>query len=89
MDLVSFPLNDCHGYSVKFSPFVERRIACVASQNYGLSGDGGILWDLKTPEVPKLVGKNIQESMLPGLESNKTTTACSEFLMGQEYKIVS
>ncbi|KAK4022434.1 Uncharacterized protein APZ42_026298 [Daphnia magna] len=103
MDLVSFPLNDCHGYSVKFSPFVERRIACVASQNYGLSGsgflfildlspsnhltlavesrwtdglfdlafaedhpdiiltasgDGGIqLWDLKTPEVPKLVWK--------------------------------
>jgi hypothetical protein len=38
MDLVSFPLNDCHGYSVKFSPFIERRIACVASQNYGLSG---------------------------------------------------
>ena len=38
MEVASFPLNDCHGYSVKFSPFVEGRLACAASQNYGLSG---------------------------------------------------
>ena len=38
MELATFQLNDCHGYSVKFSPFVPNRLACAASHNYGLSG---------------------------------------------------
>ncbi|XP_056422619.1 peroxisomal biogenesis factor 7 isoform X3 [Hyla sarda] len=29
-----------HGYAVEFSPYVPTRLACAASQNYGISGCG-------------------------------------------------
>lgn len=29
-----------HGYAVEFSPYVPTRLACAASQNYGISGEG-------------------------------------------------
>ncbi|XP_075059252.1 peroxisomal biogenesis factor 7 isoform X1 [Mixophyes fleayi] len=31
-----------HGYAVEFSPYVPTRLACAASQNYGISGCGTI-----------------------------------------------
>ncbi|XP_063773480.1 peroxisomal biogenesis factor 7 isoform X2 [Pseudophryne corroboree] len=31
-----------HGYAVKFSPYTPTRLACAASQNYGISGCGTI-----------------------------------------------
>ena len=32
-----FPYN---GYAVKFSPFVENRVAVATSQNFGIIGNG-------------------------------------------------
>ncbi|XP_077145402.1 peroxisomal biogenesis factor 7 isoform X2 [Ranitomeya variabilis] len=31
-----------HGYAVEFSPYVPTRLACAASQNYGISGCGTV-----------------------------------------------
>jgi peroxin-7 len=28
------------GYAIKYSPFVDNRIACAASANFGLVGNG-------------------------------------------------
>jgi len=58
--LSSFPLNDCHGYSVKFSPFIENRIACAASQNYGLSGAGFVFVLDLTPENSLVLNTQLQ-----------------------------
>lgn len=33
-----------HGYSVQFSPFFPEKMACVASQNYGISGRGTLFY---------------------------------------------
>uniref|UniRef100_A0A8C5QR69 Peroxin-7 n=1 Tax=Leptobrachium leishanense TaxID=445787 RepID=A0A8C5QR69_9ANUR len=32
-----------HGYAVEFSPYVPTRLACAASQNYGISGSGTLI----------------------------------------------
>ncbi|RWS17169.1 peroxisomal targeting signal 2 receptor-like isoform X2 [Dinothrombium tinctorium] len=37
-----FETEDYHGYNVKFSPFAPCRVACAASQNYGLKGIGSV-----------------------------------------------
>ncbi|XP_063297266.1 peroxisomal biogenesis factor 7 [Pelobates fuscus] len=32
-----------HGYAVEFSPYIPSRLACAASQNYGISGCGTLI----------------------------------------------
>jgi len=34
----TFNTPGLHGYSLKFSPFIANRLACVSCQNYGISG---------------------------------------------------
>uniref|UniRef100_A0A2C9KTH2 Peroxin-7 n=1 Tax=Biomphalaria glabrata TaxID=6526 RepID=A0A2C9KTH2_BIOGL len=36
----SFRTKSRHGYSVKFSPYMHNRLACVSSQYYGIAGCG-------------------------------------------------
>ncbi|TNM94562.1 hypothetical protein fugu_017321 [Takifugu bimaculatus] len=37
-----------HGYAVEVSPFIANRLACSASQYYGIVGDGTLrVWDVK------------------------------------------
>jgi len=62
MELSSFCLDDCHGYSVKFSPFLDRRIACTASQNYGLSGSGFVFILDLAPENQLVLSTRMQWS---------------------------
>ncbi|TMS01486.1 Peroxisomal targeting signal 2 receptor [Larimichthys crocea] len=32
-----------HGYAVEVSPFIPNRVACAASQYYGIAGCGSLL----------------------------------------------
>nr|CAB3264792.1 peroxisomal targeting signal 2 receptor-like [Phallusia mammillata] len=41
--MTSFHTQGLHGYSVKFSPFSPTRLACVACQQYGISGTAALL----------------------------------------------
>ena len=36
--MLNIPTQSLHGYSVRFSPFTPNKIACVACQQFGISG---------------------------------------------------
>jgi len=38
--MLEFKTQGFNGYAVKYSPFFDSRIACAASANYGLVGNG-------------------------------------------------
>lgn len=38
--MLSFRTTGYNGYAVKYSPFFDSRIACAASANFGLVGNG-------------------------------------------------
>lgn len=38
------------GYAVKYSPFFDNRLACAASANYGLVGNGRVFVLSLTPQ---------------------------------------
>jgi peroxin-7 len=38
--MLEFQTTGYNGYAVKYSPFIDNRIACAASANYGLVGNG-------------------------------------------------
>ncbi|XP_057679519.1 peroxisomal biogenesis factor 7 [Corythoichthys intestinalis] len=44
-----------HGYAVKASPFLPRRLACAASQHYGIAGSGSLLVLEDAPDGVHLV----------------------------------
>ncbi|XP_061785477.1 peroxisomal biogenesis factor 7 [Nerophis lumbriciformis] len=44
-----------HGYAVEASPFIPYRLACAASQHYGIAGCGSLLVLDDTPEGVRLV----------------------------------
>lgn len=35
----TFRLSGRHGYAIEFSPYLPGRLACAASQYYGIAGD--------------------------------------------------
>ncbi|KAI9593741.1 WD40-repeat-containing domain protein [Syncephalis fuscata] len=50
--MFSFRTQGYNGYSVKFSPFFEDRLACASAANFGLVGNGR-LWFLRTGVGPQ------------------------------------
>ncbi|CAK8672176.1 unnamed protein product [Clavelina lepadiformis] len=47
----TFQTHGLHGYSVKFSPFSPNLLACVACQQYGISGNAALLIAEFDPEL--------------------------------------
>ncbi|KAI8052491.1 WD40-repeat-containing domain protein [Syncephalis plumigaleata] len=50
--MFAFRTQGYNGYSVKFSPFFEDRIACASAANFGLVGNGR-LWVLRSGTGPQ------------------------------------
>ncbi|XP_014677684.1 PREDICTED: peroxisomal targeting signal 2 receptor-like isoform X2 [Priapulus caudatus] len=43
-----------HGYAVQFSPYPDKRLACVAAQNFGISGRGALYVIDTEADVPRV-----------------------------------
>jgi peroxin-7 len=48
--MIEFRTQGYNGYSVKYSPFFDSRIAVAASANFGLVGNGRLYILALTPE---------------------------------------
>lgn len=48
--MLSFRTTGFNGYAVKYSPFFDSRIACAASSNFGLVGNGRLYILSLTPQ---------------------------------------
>jgi peroxin-7 len=48
--MLSFRTTGYNGYAVKYSPFFDSRIACAASANFGLVGNGRLFILNLTPQ---------------------------------------
>lgn len=54
----SFSTSDCHGFSVKYSPFLPNLLACATSENYGIAGKGALLiLDIGNANGVRIVGQ--------------------------------
>lgn len=48
--MLTFHTTGYHGYAVKYSPFFDSRIACAASANFGIVGNGRLYILALTPQ---------------------------------------
>jgi peroxin-7 len=48
--MLSYRTQGFNGYAVKYSPFFDSRIACAASANFGLVGNGRLYILQLTPQ---------------------------------------
>uniref|UniRef100_H2YS78 Peroxin-7 n=1 Tax=Ciona savignyi TaxID=51511 RepID=H2YS78_CIOSA len=62
--MAAFQTPKLHGYSVKFSPFSPTRFACVACEQYGISGSAALLVFEFPPDLsgPPVVVQNCRWS---------------------------
>jgi len=85
--MLNIPTQSLHGYSVRFSPFTPNKIACVACQQFGISGSGSLLifeGRLENElEPPNLVRKSdwadgLFDVCWSELDMNVCLTACGD-----------
>lgn len=55
--------NGRHGYAAEFSPYLPGRLACAASQHYGIAGEAG-----SAPSLPGGGGFQPKVQLLPWSE---------------------
>jgi len=85
--MLTIPTQSLHGYSVRFSPFTPNKLACVACQQFGISGSGSLLifeGQLENDqEPPTLLRKNnwldgLFDVCWSELDINVCLTACGD-----------